>query len=340
MVGETNTVELHYYFSDKEHKIDAFIENQCEHELLTLMKEISAYFEIDILFETGLTKEGGFRKFFHLTPNNLSEKEKKKIRIEIRISVCVVLIANIIVQPLAIPITETIKYAVSKMLEDKEIKELEKEKLKEEVKALKLDNEKRLRDIEENEKIKISRSNFYETLHNYERLDHIEFSADDESENKVVGYGKIPKSDFKKYILNKEALTDKIIENATITIVSPVLTKINKNIKWRGFYNGELITLTMKSEEFITSIDEGLIEFKKGFTITCNLRIEREKMKTGEEKRIYIVTEVISYIINEKELETLEGKRYKQLKKEKEAIQYLPFDEFPNNKIVEKNDLE
>ena len=27
----SNTVELHYHFTDHEHRIDAFVQNRCEH---------------------------------------------------------------------------------------------------------------------------------------------------------------------------------------------------------------------------------------------------------------------------------------------------------------------
>lgn len=323
----TNTIELHYYFSDKEHRIDAFIENRCEYELLTFMKEISKYFELEFIFETELTQAGGIRKFFKLLPTNLSKSDNKKIAIGIITALYVNITTTCLISPLSTAITESIKYAIHGMFEDKELSELQKEKLREEIKALKLDNQKKQEEIEKNDQLKIRRSNFYEILNNYERLESVEFIGEDEDKNRILEYGKISQDNFKDYIIVREELTDQIIENAKIVIISPVLTKMNKNIKWKGLYNGELITLTMKSEEFITSIDDGLIEFKNGFIITCNLRIEREKTKSAEEKHKYIVTEVISYIVDDKILETLEGKTYKQLKKENEAIQDLPFDE-------------
>ncbi|AGT43494.1 hypothetical protein [Treponema pedis] len=322
-----NTIELHYCFSDKEHRIDAFIENRCEYELLLFMKEISKYVELEFIFETELTQAGGIRKFFKLIPTNLSKSDNKKIAIGIITALYVNIATTCLISPLSIAITESIKYAIHSMFEDKELSELQKEKLREEIKALKLDNQKKQEEIEKNEQLKIRRSNFYEILNNYERLESVEFIGEDEDKNRILEYGKISQDNFKDYIIVREELTDQIIENAKIVIISPVLTKMNKNIKWKGLYNGELITLTMKSEEFITSIDDGLIEFKNGFIITCNLRIEREKTKSTEEKHKYIVTEVISYIVDDKILETLEGKAYKQLKKENEAIQDLPFDE-------------
>ena len=72
----SNTVELHYHFTDHEHRIDAFVQNRCEHELLVLMKELTKYFEFEFSIETELTQSGGIRKFFKIKPNDLSKKDK------------------------------------------------------------------------------------------------------------------------------------------------------------------------------------------------------------------------------------------------------------------------
>lgn len=331
-VLNSNTVELHYSFTDNEHRIDAFVQNRCEHELLSLMKELTKYFEIEFSIETELTQAGGIRKYFKFKPNNLSKKDKKQIDIAVRTAICTALITSFVINPLSIPATKIISNLMDKILEDKELAEIEREKAREELKLLKLDNIKKQQEIESNAQLKISRSNFYEILNDYDRLDFVEFSEEDEQKNKIIVYQKIPQADFDKYIIQQDSLEDEIIENAMVAIVSPVLSKNIKNIKWKGYYNGELVSLVMKSEEFVTSVDEGLIEFKNGFIINCNLRIEREKKKDDEEKRKYIVTEVISYVINEKIFETMEGKRYKQAKKDEADTQYLPFDELDENK--------
>ena len=323
----SNTVELHYYFTDQEHRIDAFVQNRCEHELLTLMKELTKYFEFEFLIETELTQSGGIRKFFKIKPNNLSKKDKKQIDVAVRTAICTALITSFLINPLSIPVTKIVSNLMDRIFEDKELAEIEKEKAKEELKSLKLDNIKKQQEIESNAQLRISRSNFYEILNEYERLDSVEFLEEDEQKNRAIVYQRIPQIDFEKYIIQQDTLEDEIVENAMVAIVSPVLSKNTKNIKWRGYYNGELIPLIMKSEEFVTSVDEGLIEFKNGFIINCNLRIEREKKKDDDEKRRYIITEVISYIINEKVFETMEGKRYKQTKKDEADTQYLPFDE-------------
>ena len=328
----SNTVELHYYFTDQEHRIDAFVQNRCEHELLVLMKELTKYFEFEFSIETELTQSGGIRKFFKIKPNDLSKKDKKQIDIAVRTAICTALITSFIINPLSIPATKIVSNLMDKIFEDKELAEIEKEKAKEELKSLKLDNIKKQQEIESNAQLRISRSNFYEILNEYERLDSVEFLEEDEQKNRAIVYQRIPQIDFEKYIIQQDTLEDEIVENAMVAIVSPVLSKKTKDIKWRGYYNGELIPLIMKSEEFVTSVDEGLIEFKNGFIINCNLRIEREKKKDDDEKRRYIVTEVISYIINEKVFETMEGKRYKQTKKDEADTQYLPFDELNDKK--------
>ena len=328
----SNTVELHYYFTDQEHRIDAFVQNRCEHELLTLMKELTKYFEFEFLIETELTQSGGIRKFFKIKPNNLSKKDKKQIDVAVRTAICTALITSFLINPLSVPVTKIVSNLMDRIFEDKELAEIEKEKAKEELKSLKLDNIKKQQEIESNAQLRISRSNFYEILNEYERLDSVEFLEEDEQKNRAIVYQRIPQIDFEKYIIQQDTLEDEIVENAMVAIVSPVLSKKTKNIKWRGYYNGELIPLIMKSEEFVTSVDEGLIEFKNGFIINCNLRIEREKKKDDDEKRRYIITEVISYIINEKVFETMEGKRYKQTKKDEADTQYLPFDELNDKK--------
>lgn len=328
----SNTVELHYHFTDHEHHIDAFVQNRCEHELLVLMKELTKYFEFEFSIETELTQSGGIRKFFKIKPNDLSKKDKKQIDIAVRTAICTALITSFLINPLSIPATKIVSNLMDKIFEDKELAEIEKEKAKEELKSLKLDNIKKQQEIESNAQLRISRSNFYEILNEYDRLDSVEFLEEDEQKNKVIVYQRIPQIDFEKYIIQQDILEDEVVENAMIAIVSPVLSKNTKNIKWRGYYNGELVPLIMKSEEFVTSVDEGLIEFKNGFIINCNMRIEREKKKDDEEKRRYIVTEVISYVINEKVFETMEGKRYKQAKKDGADTQYLPFDELNDKK--------
>lgn len=328
----SNTVELHYHFTDHEHHIDAFVQNRCEHELLVLMKELTKYFEFEFSIETELTQSGGIRKFFKIKPNDLSKKDKKQIDIAVRTAICTALITSFLINPLSIPATKIVSNLMDKIFEDKELAEIEKEKAKEELKSLKLDNIKKQQEIESNAQLRISRSNFYEILNEYDRLDSVEFLEEDEQKNKVIVYQRIPQIDFEKYIIQQDTLEDEVVENAMIAIVSPVLSKNTKNIKWRGYYNGELVPLIMKSEEFVTSVDEGLIEFKNGFIINCNMRIEREKKKDDEEKRRYIVTEVISYVINEKVFETMEGKRYKQAKKDEADTQYLPFDELNDKK--------
>ena len=328
----SNTVELHYYFTDQEHRIDAFVQNRCEHELLTLMKELTKYFEFEFLIETELTQSGGIRKFFKIKPNNLSKKDKKQIDVAVCTAICTALITSFLINPLSIPVTKIVSNLMDRIFEDKELAEIEKEKAKEELKSLKLDNIKKQQEIESNAQLRISRSNFYEILNEYDRLDSVEFLEEDEQKNKVIVYQRIPQIDFEKYIIQQDTLEDEVVENAMIAIVSPVLSKNTKNIKWRGYYNGELVPLIMKSEEFVTSVDEGLIEFKNGFIINCNMRIEREKKKDDEEKRRYIVTEVISYVINEKVFETMVGKRYKQAKKDEADTQYLPFDELNDKK--------
>jgi hypothetical protein len=308
---DINTIELHYCFFDNEHRMDAIIENKCEKELLDIMQEIISFYGCDLKIETELTQAGGIRKFFKF--GDLTKQDKKSIKIAIISALLISIITECVIKPSSIMLSEVVKNTVEHILSDPELIQIQKEMAKEQLKELKLDNQKKQRDLDENAKIKEAKSNFYEILSDYGRLEKISFTELDDNKVAIVTQSEINKIDFDKYILHAEDLNDQVVENAKIVIVAPVLE--NRNIKWRGYYNGDLVLLTMKSYDFLTSVDEGLIEFKKGFVINCNLRIERTKNVNGTEKRKYIVTEVLSYMTDDTLCETAEGKRYKQMKK-------------------------
>lgn len=61
MAEQANKLELHYYFRDNSHSMDAFIRNQCEKELLYIYKEVLSLFDIDAEVESEAFDEGGFK---------------------------------------------------------------------------------------------------------------------------------------------------------------------------------------------------------------------------------------------------------------------------------------
>jgi len=54
-----NKIELHYFFRDSSHRMNAFTRNYCEKEILLIFKEVSQILNIEIELEAEALKEGG-----------------------------------------------------------------------------------------------------------------------------------------------------------------------------------------------------------------------------------------------------------------------------------------
>lgn len=56
--------ELHYYFTNSSHTMNAVVRNECESELLVIFSEIINEFGFDIQMETGPYEQGGLREIW------------------------------------------------------------------------------------------------------------------------------------------------------------------------------------------------------------------------------------------------------------------------------------
>ena len=66
-VKETvNKIELHYFFADTSHSMNALIRNKCEINLLGILKEISTVLNARLQIETEAYAEGGLKERFVL----------------------------------------------------------------------------------------------------------------------------------------------------------------------------------------------------------------------------------------------------------------------------------
>ena len=299
---DIDMLEIHYWFIDDSHSMDAVVQNKCEYELLAIIKEVSKQLSIDIAIETEPDGEGGFRKWLKL----VSKEENKKGTITT--SIIVALISLILITPLS-KITEKL---IDRLFEDTELNELQKEKLKLEIQQLKKQNGN-VYTLDENTLIKKRRSNFYESLSKYSKIEKVSFVIVDENKNRKLVNRTVEKENFKDFILATDELEPTENENAVIEIIAPILKK--GNYKWIGIYNGEAIAFNMKSNEFKSLVQNGNIEFKNGSSIICNLLIKRKINSEGLEFNIgYDVLRVDSYFENDKPIETIEGKRHRQVK--------------------------
>ena len=56
-----DTIELHYWFNDDSHTMNAIVFNKCEYEFLGIVKEIAQKLKIELDVETEPLQEGGLR---------------------------------------------------------------------------------------------------------------------------------------------------------------------------------------------------------------------------------------------------------------------------------------
>lgn len=82
-ISNTETLELHYFFNDDSHSIDAIIRHKCETEILEFIKEIADYFEVELSISTEPSGEGGFIDKYRLRWNNLESGTKVSVRMGI-----------------------------------------------------------------------------------------------------------------------------------------------------------------------------------------------------------------------------------------------------------------
>jgi penicillin-binding protein-related factor A (putative recombinase) len=302
-----NTIELHYWWGDESHSMDAFVQNKCEYDFLGVLKEIAATFNVEIVIETEPLSEGGLRRWFKI----ISKEENKKATITI--AIVVTLLTGVFVTPITTSISKVAEKLIEEIFEDKEVKELEKEKLKLEIDKLKLEIEEKNQTLQQNNVIKRKRSNFYESLGNYPKVDKVSFLIQDINKEQVKQEKIVLRQDFKSFVLVSDDLEPIKKENAIIEIISPVLKK--GNYKWMGIYNGEIIPFNMKSNEFKTLIQTGTIQFKNGTSIDCFLEIKKKIDNEGVEKICGIdVLRVNNYFENDKPIETPEGRFHRQKK--------------------------
>lgn len=150
---------------------------------------------------------------------------------------------------------------------------------------------------EDNDKLARFASCYYKNVQKDNAITKIETTLTDNSTQKQLVNNIIERKDFDSHIIsNNEKVTDKIL-STTIIVISPVLVNI-KSVKWKGKYNGENITFTIKDDNFITQVMNREVKFDAGTTLTCDLIIDQKITTFVSRKRIkctYTVSKVHSW---------------------------------------------
>lgn len=300
-----NMLELHYYFEDTSHEIDALLRNKCEAELLGIILEAAAILEIDTNLLKEAYREGGFRDFWKALGSSAAQVTLVLLIIQIIISMA--------------------------PLFDSENKELEKEEKRLSIEEKKLNIKKLKQEVEKGEqtgesieraatslganlKIIKRKSNFFSFLGEYHKIEKVGFAVLDSDWQPVSDEKFVPRSDFGKYILSTNKLKSEEDDCAVIEIISPVLKE--GRYKWKGVYNETPISFEMQDAHFRDSVLLDNIPFQHGSKIVCVLITHRELDEIGAIKITgYSVTTVLDKIDDGTPQETPQGRKYRHGKK-------------------------
>lgn len=264
-----NKIELHYFFSDESHSMNALIRNKCESYLLGILKEISTALNGRLKIESEGYGEGGLKERFVL----LGKSELLKSY--------AVQIFNYVL-PLEVDIEKTVSE------ENKNDSKQRIEKMRKELRDHELDPKAKvdMANIEtlfrNNLKIIKLKSNFFRQLNNCEKVTKLSVQGVN-AENVLSGKAAVVnRKRFDTYMLVADTLKPETDEAAVIEIVSPVLK--NGSYKWKGIYihTGKLISFSMKDDAFKDTIISQGLQFKNGTRIECLMESTRKMSEFGE----------------------------------------------------------
>lgn len=303
----TFKLQFHYWFSDKSHTMDALIHNKCERELLELTKAVAKICGVNTKMETEPSGKGGLKSWLTITAKSPKKTATAKITlVNTVVAACVTTLGQTAMGEMGNALLES--------LADKVSEEAGKEQLQKDIHTLKIEFANLLPLLDQSSVVKKRRSTFYDLLRKYQKVKSISVALTDEIKKPITEEQLVDREEFKAFIVSSNTVAPQVVENAEIEIISPVLMK-GKH-KWRGIYKGEPISFVMKSDDFMTLVQSGKVEFKSGSTIACTLQIEKKINGVGVERIMgYNILGVSSYSENGKTIETPEAKQ-----KQKQAV--------------------
>ena len=302
-------LELHYYFNDSSHSMNALVRNQCESEFLAIAMEVAKELELSIQLESEAYREGGLKEAWKVIGKN-------GVQVSIFISIMALVSSRV---PFSDPELDQLqKQNLRLSIEEKKLRikklktELESEKVNDNTVA------KVAESLETNLKVVTRKSNFYKQLNRYNKIEKIGLTALNSDGLPITDERIVLRNNFRNFIIHSHNLSPITVDDALVEIIAPVLKE--GRYKWKGVYENEPISFSMNDKHFNLDVLNEVISFKHGTTIECVLLIHQKLDETGEIQITgHSVSTVIRKIDSEQELETLQGKKYKFNKKQVEA---------------------
>ncbi|MGF1793603.1 hypothetical protein L4D21_23715 [Photobacterium profundum] len=298
-------LEMHYYFDDISHSMDALVRNRCEAEILAIIYETAKTLDISVIVESEVRKEGGLRDLWQLMNNNAGS-----------LSVVVAVLALVLSRvPTSDPELDNLRKEDLKLSIQE--RKLRIKKLKQEVKAENFTQKTVIEAadvVDENYKVTTRKSNLYKSLNQYKKVTKVGVNTLNSDGIPINDELIVERNDFPKFIMHSNVLPVQVVESAEIEIVSPVLKE--GNYKWKGIYEGEAISFSMRDKDFKEDVLFERISFQHSSAITCVLCVHKKLDEIGEIVITgYSVETVLDNLDGQKRSETVQGKRYRHHKK-------------------------
>ena len=134
--------------------------------------------------------------------------------------------------------------------------------------------------LSEINKVKISKSKFYDLLLKENKVEKISTQELNENYEPISIEKIVPRKDFNLFVVKEAEIEAEYKYFVELEIVAPVL-KRNK-LNWRAMYNGEQITFSLKDENFRNLIATKNLQFSNGTKIVCELETKQKMNDDGE----------------------------------------------------------
>lgn len=247
-------LSIHYEYNDKNyHVIDASVENTGAQTIIHSANYIARSLGIRIKLLTTPLKEGSVVRLFELQLLGQDNQKSKQVLL----SAITYFLQRGLFKKQRVTYEDLVNdcddntHTLAKLLKEKHIS-------KEIIERISLDGY-----------ITSQRNIFYSAVLKEKELANIKVCRGKDfargSKDEII----VSQADFQKCIEETEPET-RSIERAKVYIVSPILIK--KKDKWKGLFNGEIISFKMLSREFSDKTQNGEFQFKAGSNIICTLQ--------------------------------------------------------------------
>lgn len=270
-IEKSNGLQFHYYFDDDSHSINSIVRNECEKEILHIIKEISETLGLQLDLETLPTEEGGFKEKWKLLGKNSTQ-------ISLIVAIALGVLSRFPVENEELTTLQIENLKLDNEIKTNELKKLNLDQLEEDSELDQKTVIDSVKIVNKNYKVSWRKSNLYKKLKNYPKVEYIDVLRlqDDEP----IGTARtVEKNQFSMFILRTDDLPKLELERVTIDVATPA---IKRNFRWKGFYNEKIINFLMEDNDFNNKVFNGKMHFSNRYSIEVQMTQERKINNEGD----------------------------------------------------------